>query len=280
MKRAKNNRFTLIELLVVIAIIAILAGMLLPALQSARDRAQSTKCANNLKQLATSGTMYRDDHRDQWCQSNYGNNAAIYPYVRSMGRAKYWARDYASLTGDKTAFLRCPAIGFKPESVNADNPGEVDWLNFQAYGSIYNNNTGSTGAGANPFRSLVPFNNPRLYRGGKKESDAANKLETVSPSKLVWFADGISPDWGRMMSQLLVFENQDRSRARIYTVHGGRANIASAGGNVDSADTGKLHSEYYVPKFGGAYDGYGGVRSFHVCWYISPDAPDKIRELN
>ena len=125
MKKQPKQCFTLIELLVVIAIIAILAAILLPALQSARARAHDTTCRNNIGQLGRGVLMYVDDNRGFYPpQGSQGQNLWGHRIARYIGVSTEKHPVTKNLMFSKTEDIpvfRCPSDPSPAYKTNVTN---------------------------------------------------------------------------------------------------------------------------------------------------------------
>lgn len=153
-KNLKRKLFTLIELLVVIAIIAVLAGMLLPALSSARNKAKSVGCVNNLKEIGLAMINYSSEYNEWICPAvMYKNTSSQYWYNRLAPRnPSAWKK-----------ILQCPSetekYSYTHYSVNVSIMGSI------ALSEPYRRKIHKLSAFKNPAaaKTIVDNNKPNDY---------------------------------------------------------------------------------------------------------------------
>ena len=148
-KTSKNVKFTLIELLVVIAIIAILAGMLLPALNNARESGRKASCSSNLKQVGTAMALYVSSN-DGFLPT-FSQSMDLNQYVWNARLALFIGGRDSNVTTDiagSMKIFRCPSHSSRKNINGNVMPAVVDW----ASGSY-----GITGMLYNTYGSVAPY---------------------------------------------------------------------------------------------------------------------------
>lgn len=216
---ASGKYFTLIELLIVIAIIAILASMLLPALNKARQRGMATQCTSRLKQTMQGCLLYDGDYNGQIILYDKGDGSGGRSWLKIM-QNKYLDRKVAI----------CPNT--KPYTGND--------IESEKYRYCYGmgNYRGATGRDPH-FGSSFFFNVADKGWG-------FNTKQTRQPSKLAVLADTVfsnaSPEYSGIGCYQFEFGGfTESSSAGVFLAHQNNANIAFLDGHVSALNRDRLY---------------------------------------